>query len=147
MKTILTLTVFFSMLTFSETNKKNDFSFLEGTWKVEFKENYETWERVNDKELKGKSYTLKNQKKIIAEFLELKENEGKTVYTAVVMNQNDGKPVDFVLNKDVKGKFSFENLTHDFPKKIQYTLLDEKTLFVEVLGENDKGFSYRMIKQ
>jgi hypothetical protein len=147
MKTILTLTVFFSMLTFSETNQKNDFSFLEGTWKVEFKENYETWERVNDKELKGKSYTLKNQKKIIAEFLELKENEGKTVYTAVVMNQNDGKPVDFVLNKDVKGKFSFENLTHDFPKKIQYTLLDEKTLFVEVLGENDKGFSYRMIKQ
>lgn len=64
-----------------------------------------------------------------------------------MLNQNNAQPIAFVLNNEVKNKISFENLTHDLPKKIQYTKLDETTLFVEVLGENDKGFSYKMMKQ
>ena len=114
---------------------------------MENKENYETWKIKNENELEGSSYKMKADKKIVSEFLSIKKIEGKVIYTAQVVNQNDGKPIEFVLNKEVKNKISFENLTHDFPKKIQYTKLDETTLFVEVLGENDQGFSYKMMKQ
>ncbi len=146
MKTIISLITLFTVFSFTQ-KETNQFNFLQGTWKMEARENYETWEIVNDQELSGSSYQIKGGKKITTEFFTVKESKDKTVYTAIVLNQNDGKPIDFVLNKAVKNKFSFENLDHDFPKKIQYTKLDDKTLFVEVLGDNDQGFSYKMMKQ
>jgi len=51
-------------------------------------------------------------------------------------------PPDFTCNK-----LSFENEKHDFPNKIQYTQINENEIFVEVLGKNNEGFSYKMILQ
>ena len=147
MKTIIGFITLLTLFSFTQKCDLNEFRLLEGTWKMENKENYETWKIKNENELEGSSYKMKADKKIVSEFLSIKKTEGKVIYTAQVVNQNDGKPIEFVLNKEVKNKISFENLTHDFPKKIQYTKLDETTLFVEVLGENDKGFSYKMMKQ
>ncbi|MCY1545510.1 hypothetical protein D9M68_814570 [compost metagenome] len=79
--------------------------------------------------------------------MKIKSAGDQIIYSATALGQNEGKPIDFILNKDVKNKFSFENLAHDFPKKIQYTIINKTTLFVEVLGEGDKGFSYKMMKQ
>jgi hypothetical protein len=73
--------------------------------------------------------------------------DGKIVYTAIVQGQNNGQPVDFTLNPDVTGKYSFENPEHDFPKKIQYTPMGNATVLVEVSGEGGRGFSYMMAKQ
>ncbi|RKS03178.1 MULTISPECIES: DUF6265 family protein [unclassified Flavobacterium] len=147
MKTILSLLTLFTIFSFTPKGETPKLGFLHGTWKMEAKENYETWEMVNDHELKGSSYRIKGDKKITTENLSIKISGDKATYTAIVLDQNNGQPVDFVLNKEVKNKFSFENLTHDFPKKIQYTVVDDKTLFVEVLGDNDQGFSYKMLKQ
>lgn len=147
MKTIIGFITLLTLFSFTQKCNLNEFRLLEGTWKMENKENYETWKIKNENELEGNSYKMKADKKIVSEFLSIKKIEGKVIYTAQVVNQNDGKPIEFVLNKEVKNKISFENLTHDFPKKIQYTKLDETTLFVEVLGENDQGFSYKMMKQ
>jgi hypothetical protein len=147
MKTIIGLLTLFTIFSFAPKEDIPQFDFLKGTWKMETKENYETWEVVNDQELKGSSFKIRNGQKITTENLTLKISGDKTIYTATVLNQNGGKPIDFVLNTTVKNKFSFENLTHDFPKKIQYTIIDDKTLLVEVLGDNDKGFSYKMVKQ
>ncbi len=147
MKTIISLLTLFTIFSFTPKEETPKLAFLQGTWKMEAKENYETWEAVNDQELKGSSYKIRGDKKITTEYLFIKISGDKATYTAVVIGQNNGQPVDFVLNKEVKNKFSFENLTHDFPKKIQYTVVDDKTLFVEVLGDNDQGFSYRMLKR
>ena len=147
MKTILSLLTLFTIFSFTSKEETPKLNFLHGTWKMEAKENYETWEMVNDHELKGSSYRIKGDKKITTENLSIKISGDKATYTAIVLDQNNGQPVDFVLNKAIKDKFSFENLTHDFPKKIQYTVVDDKTLFVEVLGDNDQGFSYKMMKQ
>lgn len=124
-----------------------DLHFLNGTWKIENKQSYETWKINNDSSLEGNSYKIKDGNKRIDEYLAIKAAAGKIIYTARVLNQNNGQPVDFTMNASVTDKFSFENLEHDFPKKIQYTKLNDTTLFIAVLGENDKGFSYRMIKQ
>jgi Domain of unknown function (DUF6265) len=147
MKIIFSLFTLVTICAFTIEKGIKEMQFLEGTWKMENKENYETWKMENESELKGSSYKIKSKEKITSEYLSIKEVNAKVVYTAKVLNQNKAQPIDFVLNPEVKNKFSFENLSHDFPKKIQYTKLDDSTLFVQVLGDNDKGFSYNMIKQ
>jgi hypothetical protein len=124
-----------------------DLYFLKGIWKVEHKENYEAWKINNDNSLEGNSYKIRNSAKRIDEYLSIKAVNGEIIYTAKVLDQNNGHPVDFTLNTAVTDKFSFENAAHNFPRKIQYTKLNDSTLFIAVLGENNKGFSYRMIKQ
>ncbi len=151
------LLFFFSFIVFnaiaqSESNSAaatiNEVDFLLGTWKVENKQTFEAWTKEeNGGKFVGSSYKLINGKKRVTESLSVVEKNGKLVYSALVPNQNSGKSIDFTLNASVKDRWSFENLNHDFSKKIRYKKLDAQTLFVEVLGENDKGFSYKMIKQ
>lgn len=146
-KVILSLIMFTVLCAFTGKTELDALQFLEGTWKIENKESYETWKKVGAAEFEGNAYKIKAEKKAISEYLKIKSNGDQIIYSATVPNQNGGKPIDFVLNKAVKNKFSFENLQHDFPKKIQYTVINKTTLFVEVLGEGDKGFSYQMMKQ
>lgn len=145
-KAILGLLIFTIICAFTGKSELDALQFLEGTWKIENKESYETWKKSNHT-FEGSAYKIKAEKKAISEYLKIKGVGDQIIYSATVLNQNEGKPVEFVLNKTVKNKFSFENLKHDFPKKIQYTLIDKSTLFVEVLGDGDKGFSYKMMKQ
>jgi hypothetical protein len=121
--------------------------FLAGTWKVENREDYEAWTATDGTTLSGQAYKIRQGQKTVTEYLSIKTVDGKTVYTAIVLGQNNGQPVDFVLNTEVNGKFSFENLAHDFPKKIQYTPMGDAAVLVEVLGDNGRGFSYMMAKQ
>lgn len=146
-KAILGILIFAIVCAFTKENGIAELQFLEGTWKVENKKDYETWKKAGDTILEGCSYKIRDEKKITIEYLTIRKVGNKTIYTAKVVNQNGGQPVDFPLNKDVKDKVSFENPNHDFPKKIQYKRIDKTTLFVEVLGEGDKGFSYKMMKQ
>jgi hypothetical protein len=147
MKALITL---FSLALFLNTAKITDIKdlhFLAGTWKVEKKESYETWSIKGNNVLEGNSYKVKNGNKQVDEYLSIKTSGNNVIYSAKVINQNEGKSIEFVLNTLVKDKLSFENLTHDFPKKIQYTKLNDTTLFVAVLGKDDQGFSYNLIKQ
>ncbi len=124
----------------------NQLNFLIGTWKMEHKENFESWEKMGDR-LKGTSYKIRNGLKKVTETIEIKIEDHQILYTPIVFNQNEGKGIPFQL-KLLKDKvYSFENLKHDFPKKIQYKILDKNKLFIMVLGDDDKGFSYHLIKQ
>lgn len=122
-------------------------SFLKGTWQIENKQQFEVWTKQGEENLSGFSYKMKSEEKVILETLSIVVKNGQIIYQATVPNQNQGKTIQFTLNPKVKNKLSFENLSHDFPKKIQYTQLSESQLFVEVLGANDQGFSYKMIRQ
>lgn len=123
------------------------YTFLEGLWKIEGKEQYEEWRLTSNTDMSGWSYKMNGKKKITLETLSIQKNSDQIVYNATVANQNDGKTIPFILNKEVKDKLSFENEKHDFPKKIQYTLINENEIFVNVLGKNSEGFSYKMILQ
>ena len=120
--------------------------FLIGTWKIEGKESYESWEKSKDR-LTGQSYKIKNGQKVISENIELKMVENQIIYTPTVLDQNDGKGIPFKLKLFQHNLFSFENPDHDFPKKVQYKILNNDELYVSVLGENDKGFSYKLVRQ
>ncbi len=146
MKSLSTLFAIFLLFNLTQNTGIKDLNFLAGKWKVENKENYETWAIKEKGILEGKAYKIRNGNTQVDEYLTIKITGEKVIYTAKVVNQNNGEPVEFVLNKTVKDKFSFENLAHDFPKKIQYTKQNDTTLFVSVLGKDDKGFAYNLIK-
>ncbi|MEM9546756.1 MAG: DUF6265 family protein [Bacteroidota bacterium] len=121
--------------------------FMIGTWKIESKTTYESWKMLSDSEFTGKSFKSQHDQVKILETLRIRADEDQIIYEATVTNQNEGRTIRFILSSNEKTKLSFENLSHDFPKKIQYTSINPTKMFVEVLGSNDDGFSYFLIKQ
>lgn len=144
MKYVLTLLFFFVIkLTFAQPILPN---FLLGTWKIENKEVYEHWDKLNENTLKGFSYNFKDGQMLISEYLDIRKVGKKVLYSATVLKQNSGKPVDFTLTK-VDSTYIFENPNHDFPKKIVYKQLTDNEVYVQVSDGKQKGFSYKMHKQ
>ena len=138
MKTILIATLLFCLGAAQPLFSQVSFpSFLEGTWKVDNKEEYEQWDRINEHELKGLSYALKNGQKIVSEYLKLTKIKDKIIYTALVIGQNNGKEVNFELNyRD--STYSFVNEAHDFPNYIRYTRVATNRLHIAVEGKSGK---------
>lgn len=137
------LTLFLTNMAFAQSDFPN---FLQGTWKIENKEIYEHWDKLNENTLKGISYKLQDGKMAISEYLSIARKEDKTIYTATVLNQNQGKGIDFELTKS-DSAITFENPAHDFPKKIVYQKLSETEILVQVSDGKQKGFAYKMQKQ
>jgi hypothetical protein len=142
----LLMIAFFFTLQTNAQEKMEQFDFLVGTWKMDGKNTYEHWTK-DANVLVGESFKVKDDVKYVSETLRIEQVDNNVVYTATVMGQNEGKAIAFTLNLEVTDKLSFENTTHDFPKKIRYTKLTDTELFVEVLGDNDEGFSFKMQKQ
>lgn len=141
--TLISLSLFLSCNQSTPLN----IDFMEGRWKKEGKDQYEVWEKQNKLKFTGYAYTLVNNQENQLETLTLSWKEDTWVYQATVPNQNQGKPISFKLNTNQKEMLSFENLQHDFPKKIQYKKLTNTRVKVSVLGEEGKGFSYIQEKQ
>jgi len=118
-----------------------------GTWKIEGEDQYEVWETGKDRELVGYSYKFDNNEKSITETLSIKTTDNQIYYEATVPDQNDGRTIRFTLNDEIKSYLSFENMEHDFPKKIQYKRISDEEIEVTVLGDLGKGFSYSQFKQ
>ena len=66
-------------------NKKSEFNFLIGTWKVEDKDQYEVWIKNDKNELIGHSYTMANTQKIISETLSIKKIDDQIICEATVL--------------------------------------------------------------
>ena len=121
--------------------------FLVGTWKVQGKTTYETWELSKDKKrLVGQSYKLVDGKQKLLEKLSIEVVNHQLTYKAQVLNQNDGQVIAFKRNKQRKGQWSFENLEHDFPKRIAYRKLNPDKLSVRVESDASKGFDLILLK-
>ncbi len=120
--------------------------FLDGTWKTEIDGNYEQWNVLNDNAMKGFSYKMQNSKIIVSEFLDIYKTANDVIYSATVLNQNQGRGIEFKLTKS-DSVYIFENPNHDFPKKIVYRKLSESDILVQVSGGIQKSYEYLMKKQ
>ncbi|PKP10431.1 MAG: hypothetical protein CVU09_07220 [Bacteroidetes bacterium HGW-Bacteroidetes-4] len=120
--------------------------FLQGTWKMENNDVYEHWDKINGQTLKGFSYKIINGQMAVSEYLEIGQRKNELFYTATVLNQNQGKGIEFkLINND--SAYVFENPRHDFPKKIVYKKRTDKELLVHISGEKQEALAYRMLKQ
>lgn len=139
---VLLIAVLFSQLCYSQPSLP---LFFTGTWKVENKESYEHWDRLNDQQLKGLSYTINNGQIKVSEYLSITQKNNQVIYTGTVINQNKGMGIDFVLHQN-GNSYVFENKMHDFPKKIEYLKKSDTVIQVTVSGDT-KTFSYNIYKQ
>ena len=101
----------------------------------------ESWERVSDKTFEGSGYTysIAKDKMTSSETLRILEMAGEVFYVAKVAS-NDS-PVAFKLTSCTDDNAIFENPLHDFPKKLNYQLNENRKITVYVSGEEGEGFS------
>ncbi|MCP9752456.1 DUF6265 family protein [Ferruginibacter sp. HRS2-29] len=112
---------------------------LVGTW-VNHRHNgdiYESWIKINDNELAGKSYKIKAGDTVVLEKVQLLQKENILFFIPVVTGQNDGKPVSFEEIQGQAGELLFENKEHDFPQRISYRLVRPDSLVAEISGTRD----------
>lgn len=122
------------------TKSESQLDFIIGTWQVNGKQTFETWTKINETTYEGHGYKLRDNQKQITENLKILYLDNQWVYQATVANQNKGATISFKLNPEFTDGYSFENLKHDFPKKIQYKQISKTQLEANVLGDNDQGF-------
>lgn len=120
--------------------------FLQGTWKVQGKEVYEHWDKLNAQSMKGVAYAIKSGRVVVSEYLDIAQDGDMLVYTATAIGQNQGQGIAFALAASDTA-YVFENPQHDFPKRIAYQQLSDSEIAVQVSDGGEKGFGYTMAKQ
>ena len=102
-------------------------SALEGSWTMNMKGRVylEEWKKLNDSLYINRTFILEGKDSIRQEQVELKFSKGVITYSPLVYNQNEAKPVRFILtainrNNDARNEYVFENPLHDFPQQIIY---------------------------
>ncbi|MGE0561652.1 MAG: DUF6265 family protein [Flavobacteriales bacterium] len=106
----------------SKTKTINELEWLVGTRSMEQNGQviYESWNKINDQLLSGKSFFVENNDTTVLETIEIKIIDNETFYCPAVVNQNDGEAVLFKLTSNNPSQLVFENNQHDFPNKICY---------------------------
>jgi len=122
--------------TTQQTNEIKKAEWLIGTWenKTQRGSVYETWTKVSDDELSGKSYILKEKDTIVFETMRLVQEQDGLFYIPTVKNQNDNLPVRFALKTISDTELVFENPQHGFPQFISYAKINTDSLVAEVSG-------------
>lgn len=129
----------FCAWTTRQTNDIQKAEWLLGTWVNKAQKNpvYETWSKVNNNELTGKSYIIKERDTLVFENIRLVQEQDKLFYIPAVKNQNDGLPVRFAAKTISETRLVFENPEHDFPQIISYTKINADSLVAEISGAKD----------
>lgn len=99
---------------------------------------FEEWNTNASGDIIGTSYFVQNGKESVNEILSLELNDGNLNYCAVVFAQNDGNKICYNLKSydEKENIFIFENLNHDYPKRIIYKFENYNNLLVRI--EDDK---------
>lgn len=119
--------------------------FLVGDWKVENKESYEHWDKLNEKLLRGFSYTKQNEFPKVLEYMELQHQGDTIIYKVNIPGQHEGQTFTFIQR--VAGKqWIYENPTNDFPKTIIYEQLETDAIQIYLKNE-EQEISYKLIRQ
>lgn len=109
---------------------------LIGSWqnKNEMGDLSETWEKLNDSVLSGKSYFIKGKDTLFSESVELAQKGADLIYSPKVKGQNNDLPVAFKMTVATANQLTFENPSHDFPNKITYRLVNKDSIVAEISG-------------
>lgn len=136
--TIVVLIVISAWTTIQSSEiRKTDW--LIGTWENKTSRGiiFETWTKMSDNELFGKSYFINEKDTVVFETIRLVQKTDGLFYIPTVKNQNDGLPVRFAAKSISETQLVFENPQHDFPQVISYTKITPDSLVAEISGMNN----------
>ncbi|MCA0932990.1 DUF6265 family protein [Lutimonas saemankumensis] len=131
-KTVLIIVVLFLssftglQVSYDIDNQPDSFDWLLGSWErvndPPGKRTFEYWEKSTDAVYKAMACTLKNGDTIWKERISLFRKGDDWHFEVKIKNELSGTV--FKVTKIGKFNFSCENSENDFPKKIEYTLVD-----------------------
>lgn len=100
----------------------------------------ERWSEVSGSVFAGTGTSIDRQtgKETLNETLLIVEMQGDIFYLA--KTRANSLPVPFRLVSLDANHAIFENLNHDFPKRLHYQLVDEHSLTVDVSDAGERGF-------
>lgn len=108
--------------------------FIGGDWETagDKVRSQERWTHAEAGTMLGTGRTIGGGRTVFFEFLRLEERDGGIDYVA---HPGGGAGTAFRLTKIEARKAVFENPSHDFPKKITYTLEDGGVLVARIEGD------------
>ncbi len=133
-------------------DKLQKMEWLVGNWEQKLPDGVvsEIWIKENDSTYSGKSYFIKEKDTVHLERIILTQKNETLLYIPTVSGQNNDEPVTFTMLSDTENTFSFENPTHDYPKKITYKKVSPTSLIATISGtqqEKQSQESYPMTKK
>jgi hypothetical protein len=126
---------------------KTVFDRLVGTWKLADDSQYERWTKNNDGSYSSRMFTLAGQDTNVTEDATITAENQKWIFKTLVKGQNKGKAVTFssTIMKDTL--VQFENPAHDFPRMINYRVVNDTILQAFIAGTTDTiYFNYRRVQ-
>ncbi len=134
-------------IAYAQENSVKQFSWLEGNWKQDGKEEYEKWQAINDTMMGGISYHYAQEEHdkdetdiFYDESIRLVVRGTNCFYIPQVRGQNSGKEVEFKITSVTAKSFVAENPAHDFPKRIVYRLVGRKKLIAYIEGKTNGAY-------
>jgi predicted enzyme related to lactoylglutathione lyase len=104
-----------------------DLIWLTGIWESDGstsqKNQYEYW-RLTDNKLTGIGFSIRGSDTTLIDKLTILEDDGEMYYVADVIENNT--PVYYKIISIGDNHFISENYEHDFPKRIEYSLINDK---------------------
>lgn len=115
---------------------------LSGNWQHSHRDLLftEQWNYSPDRtSLIGNGIAYKNEKIMSQEDMRIEIVEGVLHYIVTVKNHNENRAIPFRLTNATTNSVTFENPEHDFPQKIEYTLINKDTIYAVVsASKNEK---------
>lgn len=92
----------------------------------------EIWQQTDDSTFTGRAVSVIVTDTVWAEDMWLQERNGTIDFISQDASQNEGGKVAFRLVNDDPKDLIFENLQHDFPQRIRYTLIRPDSLVAQI---------------
>lgn len=148
MKSLLIFTLLFiPFLSSANTcHSLKDVAWVLGAWESTNQDSVmtESWGKVSDVTFEGAGATYFKGMLKATESLRMIEMSQSVFYLAKV--SHNPLPVAFKLIKCADGNAIFENLNHDFPKRIEYISTEADSMMVVVSDAKEKGFTVDFIR-
>jgi hypothetical protein len=148
MKSLLIFTLLFIpfLSTANTCHSLKDIAWVLGSWESTNQDSVitESWGKVSEITFDGEGATYSEGKLKATESLRMVEMSQSVFYLAKV--SHNPLPVAFKLIKCADGNAIFENLNHDFPKRIEYKSTEANSMMVIVSDAKEKGFTVDFIR-
>ena len=82
----------------------------------------------------GMSRTVRDEKLKGFEYMQIREQEGRLIFTA---RPSEQKEASFASIELTRSKVIFENKAHDFPQRIIYKRLEDSSFLARIDGEKE----------
>lgn len=78
--------------------------------------------------LEGRGIAYKNNRIVSQEEMRIEQIDRDLYYIVTVKNHNENKAIPFRLTSLTDNSVTFENPDHDFPQKIEYTMINQDSI-------------------